>query len=69
MSTHEVFYIHDLLLYKEAAAQKEEVMRHKWLESEKAGRDIGYDAALIDWVMKHKSKWKKAQRFFKIKLD
>ena len=69
MSTHEVFYIHDLLLYKEAAAQKEEVMRHKWIESEKVGRDIGYDAALIDWVMKHKSKWKKAQRFFKIKLD
>ena len=69
MSAHEVFYIHDLLLYKEAAAQKEEVMRHKWIESEKVGRDIGYDAALIDWVMKHKSKWKKAQRFFKIKLD
>lgn len=69
MSIHEGFYIHDLLLYKEAVAQKEEVMRHKWIESEKAGRDIGYDAALIDWVMKHKSKWKKAKRFFKIGLD
>ena len=69
MSANKSFHIHDLLLYKDVVAQKEEVMRHKWLESEKAGRDIGYDAALIDWVMKHKSKWKKAQRFFKIRLD
>jgi len=69
MSVNESFNIHDLLLCKDIVAQKEEVMRHKWLESEKAGRDIGYDAALIDWVMKHKSKWKKAQRFFKIRLD
>ena len=69
MNINESFHIHDLLLYKDVVAQKEEVMRHKWLESEKAGRDIGYDAALIDWVMKHKSKWKKAQRFFKIRLD
>lgn len=61
--------IYELLISKEALAQRQEVERHKWLESEKAGRDIGYDAALIDWVMKHKSKWKKAQRFFKIKLD
>lgn len=59
----------ELLIYKETIAQKEEILRHKWLESEKAGRDIGYDAALIDWVMKHKSKWKRAQRFFKIRLD
>jgi hypothetical protein len=61
--------IYELLISKEVLAQRREIERHKWLESEKAGRDIGYDAALIDWVMKHKSKWKKAQRFFKIKLD
>jgi hypothetical protein len=59
----------ELLIYKEIIAQKEEVFRHKWLESEKAGRDIGYDAALIDWVMRHKTEWKKAKRFFKIGLD
>ena len=50
-------------------AQKEEVLRHKWLESEKAGRDIGYDTALIGWVMRHKTKWEKAKRFLKIELD
>jgi hypothetical protein len=69
MSANETLHIETLLIYKEALAQREEVERHKWLESEKVGRDIGYDAALIDWVIKHKSKWKKAQRFFKIRLD
>jgi hypothetical protein len=69
MSANENIHIDTLLIYKDALSQKEEVLKHKWLESEKAGRDIGYDAALIDWVMKHKSKWKKAQRFFKIRLD
>jgi hypothetical protein len=58
-----------LLIYKEIMAQKEEVLRHKWLESEKAGRDIGYDTALIGWVMRHKTKWEKAKRFLKIELD
>ncbi len=25
-------------------------MRHKWLMSEKTGRDVGLEAALLDWV-------------------
>lgn len=69
MSANETLHIETLLIYREFLAQKKEVERHKWLESEKAGKDIGYDAALIDWVMKHKSKWKRAQRFFKIRFD
>jgi len=30
--------------------QNREIERHKWLESEKAGRDLGYEAA-IDWIL------------------
>lgn len=44
-------------LYKEFLAQKEEIMKHKWYESERAGRDIGFAQALIDWTLKFKSKW------------
>ncbi len=44
-------------IYKEFLAEKEEVMRHKWLESEKAGYDIGYERALVDWIMNHREKW------------
>jgi hypothetical protein len=44
-------------LYKEFLAQKEEILKHKWFESERAGYDIGFAKALIDWTMKFKSKW------------
>ena len=44
-------------IYKEFLAEKEEVLRHKWLESEKAGYDIGYERALVDWIMNHREKW------------
>jgi len=32
--------------------QRREIERHKWIESEKAGRDLGLDAA-IDWILKY----------------
>lgn len=44
-------------IYKEYLALREEVNKHKWYESERAGRDIGWAQALIDWTMKFKSKW------------
>jgi hypothetical protein len=35
-------------LYREFQAEREEILRHKWIESEKAGRDI-----------KHRSNWRR----------
>jgi hypothetical protein len=32
--------------------QSREIERHKWIESEKAGKDLGMDAA-IDWILKY----------------
>ena len=49
-------------LYKEFQAELDEILRHKWLESEKAGLDIGFEQALTDWIMKHRSKWRKARQ-------
>ena len=48
-------------LYKEFQAEKEEILRHKWIESEKAGYDIGFERALTDWIIKHRSKWRKSR--------
>ena len=39
-------------LYKEFLAERREILCHKWIESEKAGYDIGFERALIDWVVK-----------------
>lgn len=37
--------------------QREEIARHKWIESEKAHRDLGREAAL-DWVLKYAAQWR-----------
>lgn len=49
-------------LYREFQAEREEILRHKWYESEKAGYDIGFERALTDWIIKHRSKWRKARQ-------
>jgi hypothetical protein len=48
-------------LYREFEAEKEEIMKHKWIESQKAGHDIGFERALTDWIIKHRSKWRKSR--------
>lgn len=48
-------------LYQEYLAEREEILRHKWLVSERVGHDIGFDAALIDWVTHHRSGWRRAR--------
>lgn len=45
-------------LYKEFLAEREEILKHKWIESEKAGKDIGFEKALLDWIVKHRSNWR-----------
>ena len=48
-------------LYREFQAEREEILRHKWIESEKAGHDIGFERALTDWIIKHRSKWRRSR--------
>jgi hypothetical protein len=49
-------------LYKEFLAEREEILRHKWLESERLGYDIGFERALLDWIRKHREDWRRARR-------
>jgi hypothetical protein len=35
----------------------DEIMRYKWLESEKAGGDIGENRAANEWISKHYNDW------------
>ena len=50
--------VKDSLLYKEFVAERDEILRHKWLESEKAGHDIGFEKALLDWVLRYRASWR-----------
>ena len=49
-------------LYQEFLAEREEILKHKWLESERLGYDIGFERALLDWIRKHREGWRAARR-------
>ena len=49
-------------LYQEFLAEREEILRHKWLESERLGYDIGFERALLDWIRKHRDSWRAHRR-------
>ena len=41
---------------KLVSRQLEEMAKHKWIESEKAGRDLG-EQAMLDWIDKYLEKF------------
>ncbi|MBF0571029.1 MAG: glycosyl hydrolase family 57 [Candidatus Omnitrophica bacterium] len=47
--------IKDLLSIPEVI---QEIEKHKWCESEKAGRDVGYEWARENWLKQYAEKWK-----------
>ena len=47
------------LMYLE---MRKEIMQHKWVESQKAGTDIGYESASKDWELKHSENWLKSNK-------
>jgi hypothetical protein len=48
------------LLYRQFQAEREEILKHKCFESQKAGHDIGFQQAMTDWIIKHASQWRKS---------
>ena len=49
-------------LYKHFTLMREEILKHKWFESERVGKDVGFDYALLDWVCKFKQAWDKESK-------
>jgi len=43
-------------------SQREEIEKYRWIESEKAGRDIGWERASEEWKQKYYSIWKRNVR-------
>jgi hypothetical protein len=58
----EAQFLKESALYKEFLAERAEILKHKWIESEKAGKDIGFERALLDWIVKHRSNWRERRR-------
>jgi hypothetical protein len=51
-------YFKNSALYREFLAEREEILKHKWIESEKLGYDIGFEKALLDWIVRHRASWR-----------
>lgn len=47
------------ILWQLSILEKQEIEKHKWLESEKVHKDIGYDQAVISWCLNHRREWAK----------
>lgn len=45
-------------LYTAFLAERDEIMRHKWIESERLGKDIGFERALTEWTRLHRPAWR-----------
>ena len=48
-------WIQSTSLFSHWNAMKEQILLHKWYESEKAGHDIGWDKAAANWMIHHRS--------------
>jgi hypothetical protein len=43
-------------LYKRFLEERDHILRNKWYLSEKEGKDVGFERALIDWVTHYRNK-------------
>jgi hypothetical protein len=46
--------IENTLLYKKYVEEREHILKNKWFMSERAGCDVGYEKALLDWILNKK---------------
>lgn len=43
-------------LYKRFLEERDHILKNKWYMSEKEGKDVGFERALIDWVTHYRNK-------------
>lgn len=55
-------FLKNSTLYQEFLAERDEILKHKWLESERAGHDIGFERAMVDWMVKYRAQWRKSRQ-------
>ena len=46
-------FLRNTLLFRQWESMKREILLHKWYESEKAGHDIGWERAAVDWMIRY----------------
>ena len=49
-------WVKNTRLFRQWEVMKHEIQLHKWYESEKAGHDIGWERATVDWMIRFGNK-------------
>lgn len=49
-------WVKNTRLFRQWEDMKREIQLHKWYESEKAGHDIGWERATVDWMIRYGAK-------------
>jgi hypothetical protein len=44
-------------LYQQFLEVREHIIKNKWYLSEKAGFDVGFERAVVDWTLRHRKEW------------
>ncbi len=57
---------HNADCFAEFEAELAELLQFKWTESEREGRDIGFELALRQWTERYRHQWRKERRAGKI---
>ena len=45
-------------LYREFLEEREQILKNKWYMSEKEGKDVGFERALLSWISNYRTEWK-----------
>ena len=48
--------------YGESKVESEEIQKDKWHASGRVGHEVGFERALADWLIKHRSSWIKGRQ-------
>jgi hypothetical protein len=49
-------------LYQRFLDERNHILENKWFMSEKEGKDVGFERALLNWVTQHRDKWIRSLR-------
>ncbi len=50
------------LLYREFLAERNAILEHKWFLSENANHDVGFEKALLSWIVNYRAKWRRERQ-------
>lgn len=56
MNTLSGTFVEGSNLYKRFQEEREHILKNKWYMSEKEGKDVGFERALLDWIFYKKRK-------------